>query len=141
VAQFFINTLRYFYSYVYGVSIPNVFSPALEYGPNFQTASCVVRRTKVTHQMTPVSVTRIQFNWCHSHHKNWSIRHVVIIDCRKLKSNFRYMIRYDMIYLTAIGLTPGRSSTVHISTQYKECRERNITNNKKLNIHNNKKID
>jgi len=30
----------------------------------------------------------------------------------------RYMIRYDMIYLlTAIGLTPGGSSTVHIYTQ------------------------
>jgi len=29
-----------------------------------------------------------------------------------------YMIRYDMIYLlTAIGLTPGGSSTVHIYTQ------------------------
>jgi len=27
------------------------------------------------------------------------------------------MIWYDMIYLTAIGLTPGGSSTVHIYTQ------------------------
>jgi len=27
------------------------------------------------------------------------------------------MIRYDMIYLTAIGLTPGGNSTVHIYTQ------------------------
>jgi len=27
------------------------------------------------------------------------------------------MIRYDMIYLTATGLTPGGSSTVHIYTQ------------------------
>jgi len=27
------------------------------------------------------------------------------------------MICYDMIYLTAIGLTPGDSSTVHIYTQ------------------------
>jgi hypothetical protein len=45
------------------------FSPSSEYGPSFQTASCiVVRRTKVTQQMTPVSVTRIKCNWCHSHH-------------------------------------------------------------------------
>jgi hypothetical protein len=28
-----------------------------------------------------------------------------------------YDIIYDMIYLTAIGLTPGGSSTVHIYTQ------------------------
>jgi len=29
-----------------------------------------------------------------------------------------YMIWYDMIYwLTAVGLTPGGSSTVHIDTQ------------------------
>ena len=27
------------------------------------------------------------------------------------------MVWYDMIYLTAIGLTPGGSSTVHIYTQ------------------------
>jgi len=27
------------------------------------------------------------------------------------------MIRYNTIYLTAIGLTPGGSSTVHIYTQ------------------------
>ena len=27
------------------------------------------------------------------------------------------MIRYDMIYLTAIGSTPGGSSTVHIYTK------------------------
>ena len=33
-------------------------------------------------------------------------------------SDMIYMIRYDMmIYLTAIGLTPGGSSTVHIYTQ------------------------
>ena len=29
----------------------------------------------------------------------------------------RYDIWYDTIYLTAIGLTPGGSSTVHIYTQ------------------------
>jgi hypothetical protein len=29
---------------------------------------------------------------------------------------------YDMIYLTAIGLTPGGSGTVHIYTQYTEYR-------------------
>ena len=28
-----------------------------------------------------------------------------------------YDIRYNMIYLTAVGLTPGDSSTVHIYTQ------------------------
>jgi hypothetical protein len=33
------------------------------------------------------------------------------------------MIRYDMIYLTAIGLTPGGSGTVHIYTQYTEYRD------------------
>jgi len=27
------------------------------------------------------------------------------------------MVLYDMIYLTAIGMTPGGSSTVHIYTQ------------------------
>jgi len=27
------------------------------------------------------------------------------------------MVSYDMIYLTAIGLTPGGSITVHIHTQ------------------------
>jgi len=27
------------------------------------------------------------------------------------------MIRYDMLYLTAVGLTPGGSSTVHFYTQ------------------------
>jgi hypothetical protein len=30
---------------------------------------------------------------------------------------------YDMIYLTAIGLTPGGSGTVHIYTQYTEYRD------------------
>jgi hypothetical protein len=34
------------------------------------------------------------------------------------------------IYLTAVGLTPGGSSTVHIYTQHTEYRERNICNNK-----------
>jgi len=35
------------------------------------------------------------------------------------------MIRYDMIYLTAIGSTPGGSSTVHIYTkQYIEQNNR-----------------
>ena len=29
----------------------------------------------------------------------------------------RYDMIYDMIYLTAFGLTPGGSSTVHIYTQ------------------------
>jgi hypothetical protein len=32
---------------------------------------------------------------------------------------FKILI-YDMIYLTAIGLTPGGSGTVHIYTQYTE---------------------
>jgi hypothetical protein len=37
------------------------------------------------------------------------------------------------MYLTAIGLTPGGSSTVHIYTkQYTEYRERNIHNNQKV---------
>jgi hypothetical protein len=45
-----------------------------------------------------------------------------------------YMIYDDMIYLTAIGLTPGGSSAVNIYTQY---RERNIHNNQNiLNTHN-----
>jgi len=35
-----------------------------------------------------------------------------------IRYDIRYeMIRYDMIYLTAIGLTPGGSSTVHTYTQ------------------------
>jgi hypothetical protein len=46
-----------------------------------------------------------------------------------------------MIYLTAIGLTPGGSGTVHIYRQYTEYTERNIHNIKKLNIHNNQKIN
>jgi hypothetical protein len=33
---------------------------------------------------------------------------------------------------TAVGLTPGGSSTVHIYTQHTEYRERNIHNNKKI---------
>jgi hypothetical protein len=30
---------------------------------------------------------------------------------------------YDMIYLTATGLTPGGSGTLHIYTQYTEYRD------------------
>jgi hypothetical protein len=30
---------------------------------------------------------------------------------------------YDMIYLTAIGLAPGGSGTVHMYTQYTEYRD------------------
>ena len=42
------------------------------------------------------------------------------------------MIWYD-IYLAAIGLTPGGSSTAHIYTQqYTEYKERNIHNNHKI---------
>jgi hypothetical protein len=37
------------------------------------------------------------------------------------------------IYLTAIGLLPGGSRTVHLHKQYTEYRERNIHNNKKIN--------
>jgi hypothetical protein len=44
-------------------------------------------------------------------------------------------IRY--IYLTAIGLTPFGSSTVHIYTEYVEG---NTHNKQILNIHNNKKL-
>jgi hypothetical protein len=40
-----------------------------------------------------------------------------------------------MIYLTAIGLTPDGSGTVHIYTQYTEYRELNIHNIKKIYIH------
>jgi hypothetical protein len=40
---------------------------------------------------------------------------------------------YDMIYLTAIGLTPGGSGTVHIYTQ-------TIDRIQRRNIHNNQKI-
>jgi hypothetical protein len=43
---------------------------------------------------------------------------------------------YIYIYITAIGLTPGGSSTAHIYTQYTE-KGTYITINK-LNIHNNK---
>jgi len=35
-----------------------------------------------------------------------------------------YDMIYDMIYLTATGLTPGGSSTVHINTQYTEQHNR-----------------
>jgi hypothetical protein len=45
---------------------------------------------------------------------------------------------YDMIYLTAIGLTPGGSGTVHIYTEY---RDGTYITLKKLNIHNNQKIN
>jgi hypothetical protein len=47
------------------------------------------------------------------------------------------MIWYDMIYLlTAVGLTPGGSSTVHIYTkQYTE--QHNGTEYTEQNIHNN----
>ena len=42
------------------------------------------------------------------------------------------MIWYD-IYLAAIGLTPGGSSTAHIYKQhYTEYKERNIHNNHKI---------
>jgi len=38
--------------------------------------------------------------------------------CRQtVLGDIYYMILYDMIYLTAIGLPPGGSSTVHIYTQ------------------------
>jgi hypothetical protein len=41
---------------------------------------------------------------------------------------------FDMIYLTAIGLTPGGSETVHIYTQYTEYRD-GILHNIKKNKH------
>jgi hypothetical protein len=45
----------------------------------------------------------------------------------------RYDVIYGMIYKTAIGLTSGGSSTVHIYTQkYTEYIERNIHNNQKI---------
>jgi hypothetical protein len=41
------------------------------------------------------------------------------------------------LYLAAIGLTPGGSSTAHIYTkQYTEYRQRNIRNNKKEKFRN-----
>ena len=39
----------------------------------------------------------------------------IFSEIHKLRNDF--MIRYDMIYLIAIGFTPGGSSTVHIYTQ------------------------
>jgi hypothetical protein len=42
------------------------------------------------------------------------------------------MIWYDMIYLTAIGLTPGGSGTVHIYTQYTEYRDGTYITFKKI---------
>jgi hypothetical protein len=51
------------------------------------------------------------------------------------------MMWYDMIYLPAVGLTPVGNITVQIYTkQYTEYKERNIQNNKKVDIHNNKKL-
>jgi hypothetical protein len=46
-----------------------------------------------------------------------------------------------MIYLAAIGLTPGGSGTVHIYTQYTEYRDGIYITLKKLNIHNNQKMN
>jgi hypothetical protein len=43
------------------------------------------------------------------------------------------------MYLTAIGLTPGGSGTIHIYIQYTEYRDGTYITLKKLNIHNNKK--
>jgi hypothetical protein len=48
----------------------------------------------------------------------------VLIGYKRLSVGF-----YDMIYLTAIGLLPGGSSTVHIYTQ------KNAQNNTKQTIH------
>jgi len=42
--------------------------------------------------------------------------------------------RYDIIYLTAIGLSPGGSSTVHI---YKQTIHRTTQNKQYLEQHNN----
>jgi hypothetical protein len=50
-------------------------------------------------------------------------------------------VRFDMIYLTAIGLTPGGSGTVHIYTQYTEYKDGTYIIFKKLYIHNNQKIN
>jgi hypothetical protein len=47
--------------------------------------------------------------------------------------------RVNMIYLTAIGLTPGGSGTVQIYTQYTEYRDGTHIIFKKLNIHDNQK--
>ena len=39
------------------------------------------------------------------------------IICGQIETELSGIIWYDTIYLTAIGLTPGGSSTVHIYTQ------------------------
>jgi hypothetical protein len=49
-----------------------------------------------------------------------------------------YGMMYDMIYLTAVGLTPGGSSKVHIYTHHTQNTEKGIyITIKKLNTHNN----
>ena len=63
--------------------------------------------------------------------------------CRNTSIMIRYDVIYDIFYdiiylLTAIGLTPGGSSTVHIYTQTVYKTTQYETEYTELNIHNNK---
>jgi hypothetical protein len=63
-------------------------------------------------------------------------------NCIYVSKYWHIYIYIYMIYLTAVGLTPGGSGTVHIYTQtVHRIQRRNIHNNKELNIHNNQKIN
>jgi len=59
------------------------------------------------HTLRPVAHTHIE---CEGPFLNWKFS-------LAFKCYYLYLNNYDTIYLTALGLTPGGSSTVHIYTQ------------------------
>jgi len=88
MAQFVINTTTLFLFVCWWCLHTKRHWPFVWIWPQFSYSHYFVRCTKVTQQMMPVSVTCINCNWLHSHHKNVRIRHVVFTECGKLKHKF-----------------------------------------------------
>jgi hypothetical protein len=69
--------------------------------------------------------------WCQNSHK-WCYQTLTVTDYQALAAEHIRPYIYDMIYLTAIGLPRGGSSTVHIYTEHNETEytEQSMHNNK-----------
>jgi hypothetical protein len=136
------------YYHLWAARLCNIFPHFLTNGPIFEKKVIEHKMCVLIFSTTFVSeISHCKKNWAKCDHKCllvfvqstryscpiWKNLNLIDRFSKVLESNvtnirpsaaeFYDMIWYDMIYLTAIGLTPGGSGTVNIYTQYTEYRD------------------